>query len=360
MDFTDSVIKDICSSIIKLSDRTAQLENKNQQMGVQTISIVEAIKELAKGQETIIEQVQALQYNTQLQEALWINTPYEICDPEKPFRYFRPRFEPHEETIRKVIEEKASLARFGDGEFSLMGNVERHKFQRNDSRLAERLIQTVQSQDPRLLVAIADNYGNLEKYHDSCANGIRWYMTAKTRMLHESILDPDRIYSDAYLTRFYVIYKDNMTDAPAKRLASLRRMWDNRQVITVEGELTRLGAGNDLFDNTASMKRIIAPATSSFDRYDELLASALKHGEKDTLFLLAIGPSSGVLAYDLMINGFQALDIGHLDLEYEWMRAGEGKRVSVPTRYNNEVEGDKKVEPIDDPLYFGQIIDSYT
>lgn len=79
---------------------------------------------------------------------------------------------------------------------------------------------------------------------------------------------------------------------------------------------------NDLFDNAASICRIEAPATSSFDRYDEILNAALNYAEKDTLFLVALGPTAEVLVYDLFKNGYQAVDIGHCGSEYEWYLNG--------------------------------------
>ena len=170
------------------------------------------------------------------------------------------------------------------------------------------------------------------------------------------MLERDRIYYDAYVLRPYVMYKDNMTDAPRRRFEQLKKIWENRAVILVEGAQTRAGIGNDLFDGAREVRRILAPATSSFDRYDDILRAALKHAEDDTLFLIAMGPSAGVLAYDLTVEGYQALDIGHLDLEYEWFLAGKGE-TTVPYKYNNETEGGNEVEELHDPVYESQIIE---
>ncbi len=173
------------------------------------------------------------------------------------------------------------------------------------------------------------------------------------------MLDSERTYYDAYLSRPYALYRDNMTDAPRKRFDHLRQIWEDRDVIFVEGALTRLGVGNDLFDNARSIRRIIAPPTSSFDRYDDILEAAMKYGQKDTLFLLAIGPCAGVLALDLCNAGFQAVDIGHVDLEYEWFLQGQGGRCVVPNKYNNEMYGGDVVAEIHDAAYESQIIASF-
>lgn len=286
------------------------------------------------------------------------NLRYELLDPLlKREEYYFPIIRSAEETIDEIIQNKKSMARFGDGEFSGIAKLDRHKFQRVDERLAVRLKEVLHSHHPQMLIAIADNYGNLDKYTQHAADGIRLYMMGgETRKQHIELLERDRVYYDAYVSRPYVMYKDNMTDAPKKRFEHLKKIWKERNVIVVEGAQTRMGVGNDLLEGTREIKRILAPATSSFDRYDDILRASLEHAKEDTLFLIAMGPSAGVLAYDLTVEGYQALDIGHIDLEYEWFQAGKGERVAVPYKYNNEVEGDDCAEEVHDPVYEAQIV----
>ena len=42
-----------------------------------------------------------------------------------------------------------------------------------------------------------------------------------------------------------------------------------------------------------------------------------------TPVLIALGQTATVLAYDLSEAGLQAIDPGHVDVEYEWYRMGE-------------------------------------
>ncbi len=288
------------------------------------------------------------------------NISYELNDPRRQKKdYFYPQFRSDDETLRMIIEERKSLARFGDGEFAIAFHIPRQKFQRPDERLAKRIWQVVNSDHPDLLVAIADNYGNLDKYCTQAAMAIREYMTEETREQHRQIIPINRIYSNTYITRPYVIYKDVFTEKPRRRFDALKRIWTGKKVIIVEGEQTRLGVGNDLFGGCAEIKRIIAPATSSFDRYDEILAECKKNSGQADLFVLAIGPSSGILAYDLTVEGIQAVDVGHIDIEYEWFLAGKGTRVPVPGKYNNEVVGGDMVEPVNDSAYEASIIASF-
>ncbi len=325
-------------------------------------SISEIINEVNRMDETLNSTTSTTEntffYVQHLQGAL-DNIKYEILAPNQPHDYFYPRILDSSIAIDKIINERKSIARFGDGEFAIMMKVVRQRFQKLDDRLAERLLEVLHSNNPDLLVAIADNYGALDKYNTHGALGIRIYMTAETRAAHQRLLEPDREYYDAYMSRPYALFRDNQTDAPKQRFQHLQQIWQDRDVIFVEGALTRLGVGNDLFDNARSIRRIIAPPTSSFDRYDDILEACLKYGTRDTLFLLAIGPSAGVLAYDLCTKGYQAVDIGHVDLEYEWFRQGTGARCAVPTKYNNEFQNGHIVEDINDPIYTSQILCSF-
>lgn len=319
-------------------------------------SLLDVQKQLTERVTRLEETNQELLVRLEIMRRLIDNLPYEVLDDREKQGYQYPRFEKNEEIVRRIREDGASMARFGDGEFAIMRGEKRHEFQRNDERLSERLWQVIRSNEPGLIIGIADNFGSLWKFSDEGAYDIRLYMTREIRAFLDSFVDRNRVYADGYITRFYSVLRDNKGDGPAKRLKQLRSMWEGRDVIMVEGAQTRQGVGNDLFDNTKSIRRIIGPATSSFDRYDEILNACLEEKDDSVLFLIALGPSAGVLAYDLMMNGYQALDIGHLDMEYEWYLAGQGQRTPIPGKYNNEFKNGDQVEDIHDPEYETQII----
>lgn len=329
------------------------------------ISILkDALTEVCKNSQDMFQII--CQMNESLQaEHLYImqmnkiidNIKYEILDPRFNSKdYFFPKIENSEKTIDKIVNERKSMARFGDGEFSLMSKVFRQKFQRLDDKLAERLKEVIRTDDDRILIGIADNYGNLDKYNKQSADSIRIYMTKEVREMHQQYLSSEKVYYDAYLSRPYVMMRENGKEETEKRFSNLKRIWEGRDVIIVEGALTRMGMGNDLLRNAKSIHRILAPATSSFDRYDDILNEALKVAEEGVLFLIAMGPSAGVLAYDLTKQGYQAIDIGHVDLEYEWFLAGKGERVPVKYKYNNEIDGGEVVEEYQLPLEYTQQI----
>lgn len=134
----------------------------------------------------------------------------------------------------------------------------------------------------------------------------------------------------------------------------LKRIWNNKDVVFVEGEGTRSGYGNDLFSNTASIKRIVCPAVNAFDKYDEILNTCLEF-DKNKLFIIALEPTATVLAYDLAKQGYRALDLGHLDIEYEWFLRGTKKKIPIKDKYVNETKRGKVITKIKDENYLLQI-----
>ena len=265
-----------------------------------------------------------------------------------------PVIESGQNLLKVILKEKKSLSRFGDGEFEIMRGNERAWFQNTDKSLTKRLIEVFQSDDERMLVAAAQNFIGLDKYKEEDADIIRIYMEGKTREDIIAFFNPKRKYYDAYVSRPYVIYK---SDQNAEEIFSLfKEVWKNRNVVMVEGEYVRTGIGNDLFAGAQSVKRIVCPATNAWNVYDEILRCVQRHAKEDDLICISLGPTASVLAYDLAVDGFQALDIGQLDNEYEWYLSGTEERIPIKGKMvaevNNHYEKDENV----DLQYFNEVV----
>ncbi len=308
--------------------------------------IVERQEEIAKNQTQIFT-------NQYVMNCTVNNLKYEIVNNREALQY--PIVLSGEKAIELIINDGKSMCRFGDGEFAVMAGVDRQKFQRADEKLAIRLKEILSSNDDNVLLCLMDVYGDLSKYNDECRYNVRAYLSEDVRKQHYELIDMARCYYDTYLTRPYASYLDNNTEAPKKRFEMLKQIWQDKNLLIIEGEKTRMGVGNDLLDNAKDIIRILGPAEHAFDRYEEILSKTMEQ-DKDRLVLIAMGATATVLAYDLSKAGFQALDIGHVDIEYEWMLAGQGKKTAVKHKYNNEVDGGDVVEDVDDSVYESQII----
>lgn len=137
-----------------------------------------------------------------------------------------------------------------------------------------------------------------------------------------------------------------------------KKIWDGRDIIFIEGKFTRMGVGNDLFDNAKSIRRILCPAENSWGSYPEILSNVKKvvAENRDALYILALGPTATVLAYDLCV-GVQALDLGHLDVQYEYYILRAEKKIALAGKYVNEVEEGRNItDSIIDQEYKNSII----
>ena len=81
------------------------------------------------------------------------------------------------------------------------------------------------------------------------------YLNLKRSKIYK-ILDMNKIYYDALVTRLYIDIKDKRK--VEKRFNLVKSLWNNREVVIVEGEKSRLGIGNDLFNGCKTIERIIS------------------------------------------------------------------------------------------------------
>ena len=263
------------------------------------------------------------------------NLNYEIYYNSESVSAECPKIMSVEDTVNILNKEKKCLARFGDGEFELMNQKKRPNFQDVDSKLSSRLKEVLNSNLDNLMVAIADNYGSLDKYTDNAAINIRHYMRKEVREYHMSMLDKNRQYYDAYLSRPYIIYRDKI--GAKRRFENIKKIWDNQDVLIVEGEYTRFGVGNDLLDNASNVLRILAPRKNAFSKYEEIFAAVKEFG-KNRLILIILGATATVMAHDLAKEEFWAIDIGQLDVEYEWYLRNVTERCDIPYKCVSEVK----------------------
>ena len=263
-----------------------------------------------------------------------------------------PKVATIEETIDKIINDNCSIARFGDGEIRAISNID-ITFQKANEELAKRLKEIINSDNKDMLIGLPDVF----TYQD-IKNSVRkrQLFYKKEIILHYNnykIIRNDKKYYNTHISRPYLEYKDKSNSKTI--FNRIRGIWSDRDIIIVEGEGSRLGIGNDLFENAKTISRILCPAMSAFEKYNDILEEC-KKVNKDKLFIIALGPTATVLAYDLTELGFQAIDIGHVDIEYEWFRMGTKEKVKVKGKFTNEVKGGQVVEKIKNDQYEKQII----
>ena len=260
-----------------------------------------------------------------------------------------------EETLDKINAEKCSISRFGDGEFLYIIDKLNLPFQKYDERLAQKMKDVLVSDNSKILVGLPIGYHSLENLKKKSQITWRSQITWIYPRL-KKYFKPGKIYYNASMTRVYSGYEDK---SPSRvYFEKLMQIWTYRDVVLIEGEKSRLGVGNDLFAKAKSVKRILAPKHHAFDRYDDLLKAAKEH-PKTTLMLVALGPTATAFAYDLAVDGYQAIDIGNVDIEYEWYLRGASEKTVIEGKYTSEAKGGRNVADVVDPIYESQIISKY-
>lgn len=241
-----------------------------------------------------------------------------------------PRVLTLEETIQRALREKLSIARFGDGEIDLMNGLS-ISFQRFNPLLSKKLKEITQASG--CLVCIPDIFSRRSFRIITNSSKAFWLGHKKKYFYNYLTIFGRGVYGNAHISRFYLRYADKRTVADTVK--SLKQLWEGRDIVFIEGKESRLGVGNDLFDNSKGIRRILCPSINAFDRYDEILQYSLGLSV-NTLYILALGPTATCLAADLAQRGRQALDLGHIDMEYEYYKRNVHEKVFIPGKFCNE------------------------
>lgn len=240
-------------------------------------------------------------------------------------------------TINAVICKNLSIIRFGDGEFNIIFGKAGPAFQDTSYDLSQDLKMVLTFRSPNLLICIPEVFScNSASFQDLQNKGTFFWKSyiAQNIFSLRKILDPLYVYGDARISRPYMStrYRPNAENI----FSNLKKIWDNKKIVIIEGSKTRFGFNNDLLDNSLTIKRIIAPAVNAYDKTFQIISFA-KSLDKDSLFIIALGPAAKLIALELFCSGYQVLDLGHLDVEYEWFIRRSNKKIAIPGKYVNEV-----------------------
>ena len=263
-----------------------------------------------------------------------------------------PKVKDNFDTLDELVNTNKSICRYGDGEFAIIFKNGLN-FQDYQEDLGQRLAEILLSDVENVMVAIPDRFSALDNFGEAEKYFWRKYMVYNRDKINK-ILRFDKQYYDACVSRPYIALKDKF---PCKDyFEKIKMIYAGKDIIFVEGEASRLGYKNDLFSSAKSIRRIICPAQNAFDKYDEILETCKKYASQNTIFIIALGPTATILAYDLANAGYRALDLGHIDIEYEWFLMGAKKKVPIKNKYVNEVKSGRKVSVVEDENYLNEII----
>lgn len=245
----------------------------------------------------------------------------------------------------------ASVIRFGDGEINLMAG---HSiaYQNYDPQLAQELRDLVaRSSTEKLLVCLPDAFGDRFVFTWWAEDFWKKHLDHYDAFYRE--LAPAPWYGSTFISRPYIDFADK---SKAKdQFDKLKSLWKDRDILIVEGATSRSGVGNDLFEQARSIKRIVCSSHNAYFGVEEIEAEICQQAD-DRLILIMLGPTAKVLAASLSDKGYQALDIGHIDSEYEWLQMGAETKVKLAHKHTAEYNFDQDIEYLEDGAYSRQIV----
>lgn len=174
----------------------------------------------------------------------------------------------------------------------------------------------------KMIVTIPEIFSDLSIYRKESRQFWKDHLLF-SRKTYEKYCNPAQKYYNTSVSRFYYALEDK--GQCGKWAEDIRQIWNDKDVVVVEGERTHNGVGNDLLDTAKSIERIIGPSAQAYAKVDEILSSLPKNIQRQIISGLSwcCRQISGGEAF---LEGYRALDIGNLDMEYEWyLHQAKGK-----------------------------------
>lgn len=276
-----AVLKAIDSSIKLNVQEVSKLRNENKQLRTE----VRALQNEAKSIRSITDALRKHSQSSLFQEMRAM-----LGDRQKSAL----------ETIRALSANNLSFARFGDGEFRLLGHPDQDiSFQDNSSELRQKLLNVLSSSNENLLI------GFPQIYQDNNWSSI-W---AEIWNDVKCLIPASRDWGNAHVTRPFVFKKYR-----SEAVMAWRSVWADKSVCVITGKSSRFEFIPELFDNVASVHRIDSVDKNAFEDIDRILDMA--ESTETDMFLIALGPAGTILAHELANRGLRGLDIGHLSDSY--------------------------------------------
>ena len=229
-----------------------------------------------------------------------------------------------EDTIDELVTTNKSLVRFGDGEIVVLKG-KGIAFQQPSAEISEGLKRIISYSHDDLIVALPQMFEGVQQFKPQSGQFWKEHLLTN-RKIYKQCCNKNRVYGNAFFSRFYYAYKDK--GVCGEWISKIKLLWKDKDIVIVEGITSHNGVGNDLFEGVRSIERILCPATNAMQVYDEIVA-VCKTYSKNSLFLLSVGITAKFLAEELYLSGYRVIDIGNLDMEYEWYLRKADSKVKI-------------------------------
>lgn len=213
------------------------------------------------------------------------------------------------DTLSRIVDERMSFARFGDGEIRLMMREEFNlRFQKNAPGLKADLAKVFRMGRSDLLIGMPHRFANAmwgSVFAENWA-GIRPH------------IERTDAFGDSHVSRpiFFDFYQQAAVDA-------WRRVWEGRNALIVAGRGSRFELIDALFDNLGETALVEGAPRNAYVELESITQDVVANLDGKDLVLIALGPTGTLLAARLAVLGVQAIDIGHIAASYRSVFSGD-------------------------------------
>ncbi len=226
-------------------------------------------------------------------------------------RYKAFKFISAQESLEDLIKNGKSLARFSDGEFELVVGAgiyppDSDWCQKWSPNLRKDLIAALSSTDPRLLVAVAPPTTFLASRESIHSIPFEYNMWVDMRRLLWKHLSPDTTYGHSHM-----FIQANCPDLDWNQM---RSFFQKKNIVIATGNVQKLASlklGQRNFfiecgtENAYERKEKIKESIRELFRQENL-------SKTETLVLLSLGPTAGIIAHQMLDDGICIWDTGHI------------------------------------------------
>ena len=219
------------------------------------------------------------------------------------------------DTIKKIINERKSITRFGDGEFYHLFNTNFKKGkgagrQQCKPEIRSKLKEIISSNNEFILIGIS---GFLAR-DDQVSRLYNYYTVYMKKFIKKTIKNLNDKYPELIKRQFYSAEISRLTNSnQIDQIISLfNDFFSNNKFIFVGNKIVIKLIKKKFINKFKSIDFYEVKRIHAYDDYDTILGDCQKMNEnKDKIYLLSIGITATILSYDLAKLNYQAIDIGH-------------------------------------------------
>lgn len=218
----------------------------------------------------------------------------------------------YEDTIDLLLNEPKSFCRFGDGEIDLIQGKSL-PFQKYDKKLADMLLEILQSKAETCYVGINYNYFHSTKQMNDFNRKFYLLDAKRYRDFLIENCNKENTYIAAAFNQVYVFMEHFDCDS---YYMNIMELFKNKELVIFSGNGILNGLKYDVFKCAKSKEYVEGPAKNAYSEYESLMEKARSYPKSKYLCFI-LGPASKVMVHQLSKEGYTAWDIGHMAKDYD-------------------------------------------